>query len=322
MSNLSFVKFFVVAVSLLTVGCASGPKVVFSKVQPNQEDLLIKRAGAGGEIFVIPKSKLLISSSTLKTKVADPKGKAVDSSEAQEIGKDNISAKVVPDEAGTRFSVVPVSGFWGRTQLQIAKIPNTDIPQTVGSTFTDLTKSRIEQIGGIASSAISVFGVLLAPKLDCSAAEPLVDFVISVGEEVTAPAPVPGNPCWVYTLAYESPNSPVGAVTMTKFASQLGLEVGYFPVPACRDVSVQIRRAENPAPGTRQLTVSIAARVADPSYVRLVPLPIKGSIKMHPVCGADVSDEGSIDRFAQFNEALAAAMAQVKAIEEKLKVKE
>jgi len=57
--------------------------------------------------------------------------------------------------------------------------------------------------------------------------------------------------------------------------------------------------------------------VADPSYVRLVPLPGKGQITMHPICGADISDSG-VDRFGNYLDNINELFKQAKTIEDAL----
>ncbi|WP_051517002.1 hypothetical protein [Herbaspirillum sp. RV1423] len=316
--------FHVVALSAALTACAGAPVVTYEQAPKSGDDAAsLKTSKERGEIFVLPESNILIARKTAQAPAADAKDKAAAKSggtakagAADDAAAPAYTATVVPLEGERRYSVKPANNVTSKTELKLARMTNSDIVKSVGSTFTDMTKVRIEQVGGIVTSVLSAATIFLANQTDvadCGKNPPLEDFVLPVAKTPAASDPkVPGNPCWTYSMNYVSEPAP-GAVSIKAFDDKLGTEVGYFPVPACLDVSITIRSA-----GAKQQGIKIAARVADPDHVRLVALPIKGTITMHPVCNADVTEEGSVDKFAQTEDILTAAIAQVKAIKEKV----
>jgi hypothetical protein len=101
-------------------------------------------------------------------------------------------------------------------------------------------------------------------------------------------------------------------VSVTDFLAQVqgpgNRSVRYWPVPACREVTLTIRKTGSDAAGFQ-----VRQTVADPERVRLFPLPAKGALTMHPICGADLVDQ-PIDRIQTATDALAELAKQAEAI--------
>ena len=61
-----------------------------------------------------------------------------------------------------------------------------------------------------------------------------------------------------------------------------------WPVPACMTVTAVIK--PHGAGQDDPKTASGQISVIDPDYVELMPIPKKGTVAMHPICGADLAD--------------------------------
>lgn len=326
-----FGLFFLVAAPL--AACQS--QVVFQKTpEIANSDLVINNASSAGDIFAMPVSKLIVKLDSVaadganqapvenaaadKKPAADLGGiptpqKTKSGTTSIDIGSAQYSVTILPVESAQRFLVRPVDNFFSSTSISITKIPNTDIPTAISVQFTDNIKTRISQLGGLVTAFIGAGLPLFASEIDkeCDQEQKLESFTLMIDKEVPF-TKLPSQPCWEYSIKFEAPQPTFGAISWERFEKELGKKVCYFPVPACRDVVVTL------VPVNRKNPVIITAKIADPSYVRLAPLPVKGQITMHPICGADIS-ETSGDRFGSYIDEITEGLKQVKAIEGALK---
>lgn len=326
-----FSLFFLVAVPL--AACQS--QVVFQKTPEIADpDLVINNVSSAGDIFAMPVSKLIVklgsvaadganqapveNAATDKKPAADSGGiltpqKIKSGTTSISIGSAQYSVTILPVESARRFLVRPVDNFFSSTSINITKIPNTDLPTAISVQFTDNIKTRISQLGGLVTAFIGASFPLLASDSDteCGQDQKLESFTLMIDKEVPF-TKLSSQPCWEYSIMFEDPKPTVGAISWERFEKELGKKVCYFPVPACRDVVVTLVHAN------RRKPVIITAKIADPSYVRLAPLPVKGQITMHPICGADIT-ETSGDRFGSYIDEITEGLKQVKAIEGALK---
>jgi len=309
-------------------------QAVYQKApETTDSDLVISNASSAGDIFAMPVSKLVVKLDSAATDGAKPtSGEKAAADKKPETGADSTSTPqqtktgttsisigsaqysvtILPIESARRFLVQPVNNFFSSTSISITKIPNTDLPTAVSVQFTDNIKTRISQLGGLVTAFIGAGFPLLAKASDECMKEPkLESFTLTIDKEVNF-TEIPSQPCWQYSIKFELPHPAVGAISWERFEKELGNTVRYFPVPACRDAVITLMRATGKEP------VIIAAKVADPNYVRLAPLPFKGQITMHPICGADIS-ETSGDRFGSYIDDVTEGLKQAKAIEEALK---
>lgn len=344
MSNIKGIILGITA-ALAAVGCESRPSAVY-QAAPEQSDseVVISNASKGGDLFAMPQSKIVVALATSAPKAPAPvpapapapaaKAAAASPSGGTSKTSTSVSTTVTIDGQDYSVSVAPVEGtmkyllhssndFWSTTQVNITKIPNTDIPVSVSSQFTDNTKTRIDQAAGIVTGVISVAAMLAAAnnkQLECQQKPiKLMPFTLVVSGEVKDPQPIEGQDCWQYQITYASPLPGAGAVSWTRLNKDLGTPVGYFPVPACRDIQLNLVGYKLPVaagtPATQSVIARISMRIADPEFVRLAPLPTKGQISMHPVCGADVTDSGT-DRFGGYLDDVNEVLKQAKAIED------
>lgn len=318
-----------ILVVISIAGCQS--QVVFQKAPESADsDLVISNASSAGDIFAMPISKLIVKLdpavndgaklSSGRTAAADQKPvTGVGSTPTPQqvktgttsisIGSDQYSVTILPIESARLFLVRPVDNFFSSTSISITKIPNTDLPTAVSVQFTDNIKTRISQLGGLVTAFIGAGFPLLASENEACLKEPRLEpFTLIIDKEVNS-SQIPSQPCWKYSIKFEIPHPTVGSISWERFEKELGNRVNYFPVPACRDAVITLVRTNGKKP------VVIAAKVADPNYVRLAPLPFKGQITMHPICGADIS-ETSGDRFGSFIDDVTEGLKQAKAIEE------
>lgn len=336
--------------ALVVSACSSQSKAVFQRASTDADsDLVIKNAASGGDLFVMPTSKLVVSSAATppanpvapaepgQPKPQDPGGAAnhanhapaaatqagsASSSTSQiTVGKASFGVTVVPVESSHKYLVNPVNDFFTSSQVNIAKMPNTDIPSSVSSQFTDNTATRIDQIGGLVTAVIAILPLLAAQNPDeqnCQLhPQNLQPFTLNLDSEVKDLSPLNGQACWKYAVIFDSATPSAGAVSWSRFDQDLGNSVSYFPVPACRDATILLDGyVASTAPKTpaSHVNVAIHTKVADPQYLRLAPLPSKGQISMHPICGADVTDAPP-DRFGAYMNDATEALKQAKSIE-------
>lgn len=342
---------FVLSVSALTLlvsACASQSKAVFQQAPTQADsDLVIKNSASGGDLFAMPTSKLVVSNAPVQTTSSgdaerqgpskQQEGLSGAANQSQNpatqgnsaptvvsqitVGKANFGVSVVPMESSHKYLVNPVTNFFSSTQVNITKIPNTDIPSSVSGQFTDNTATRIDEIGGLVTAAVTFLPLLMAQndeEKNCQLhPQGLQPFTLNLDSEVKNLSPVNGQACWKYLVLFDSATPSAGAVSWNRFEQDLGTSVSYFPVPACRDTTIILDgyvASTVPKTPSSHVRVSIHTKIADPQYLRLSPLPSKGEITMHPICGADVTDS-SPDRFAGYINDVTEALKQAKNIE-------
>ncbi|NKC31190.1 hypothetical protein [Falsiroseomonas selenitidurans] len=231
----------------------------------------------------------------------------------------------LPTPGSLRFRARPYQDLASRNVLAISTLENTAIPLTVGNTFTDQTVTRINQIGSVVATGLRLGGGLLsadrvtppARQQGPCAAVALPDFYI----DLAGPAMIGAEPrsvpdsgdCYRWSVTRAGP--PVtadGSITRVEFAALLqqpqARKAAYWPVPTCMSVRLEIR-------GSRAATPDVLATltVIDPDRVQLFPLPEEGTLALHPVCGADVTNK-PVDRWSSAFGALSALDAQIQAI--------
>lgn len=211
---------------------------------------------------------------------------------------------VTPAETGSSqdiFRATPRNDFTSRNMLRIMRFGNTDIPSVVENEFTDLTVLRIQQAGQVAAAVASVTPAVVAPPVTatpprraaCPSGRTLTAFSVTIQNLMPKGdfLPVPGqDSCFEYQLRAVQDNGAADTVLRTEFR-RLFVEgnqaARIWPVPACRDVTLSVRSLEGAE------IIATPLRVADPSLLRLMPLPQKGKIRFDPVCGANLTDEPS-----------------------------
>lgn len=211
----------------------------------------------------------------------------------------------VPIESKRILSMAPRRAFTDRTDLKVSYLDGTLIPKSIGTETVDLVKTRIEQIGSVVAAAVPVMGLAgepsdkptLTPKLI-----PFEPFVFDLNEDPVKDAelrPIPSMPTdsgWLYRPSWITSNGGEVSPDPTSVAYETildrfraGRDHGFFPSTVCRDLKVTVAYKPNGAKEATDVYTAIV-RVADPVRVRLVPLPAKGSLNFHGVCGVDTVD--------------------------------
>ncbi len=199
-------------------------------------------------------------------------------------------------EGGTTFQAKPVNNLLSSNQLGITFLANSRIPTSVSNTFTDETASVIKTVASLATTALSLAGVAAlgpgpgaAPPPTCTSAAFSIDLVPTEAGSWTTT-----SSCFEVTITPSSPETDAHQTDTVPISYFRDAVIGsstqsstVWPVPACLDVKLTLidHTAKEP-------TVISAAdmKVIDPDYVALMPVPQKGKIAMHPICGADFSD--------------------------------
>lgn len=241
----------------------------------------------------------------------------------------DYSVSVLPAESDRSYRAIGVNDFFSQNELGVTKIANTDIPTSVQNKFTDMTKARINSLGQLITTTMSLAALVSSevnetPKCD----DPKIpDFVADastakLGEEIG----IGLGGCWSYVLIPDKNMSDANP-DPRKFKHALesikrddfernyvtGKNVGVWPVPSCMDVTLNVS-----GKGSAQPELSVAIRIIDPEYVRLLGVPSQGSISMHSVCGADFSNT-PLDRWGTGFDDISALEAQAQAIAKQVK---
>jgi len=229
---------------------------------------------------------------------------------AGDAGSFTVTASQI--EGSNQFTAAGENDFFSENDFGITYVQNTRIPTTVSNTFTDQTATRIKAIAGIASALIPLAAEAegaAASASPCANVGPVtLDITANqLPNSWTAIGKSGATVCYTVSVTradYQAPPEPVGgasgAVNNDPFAgytpreknlvrapallSNLASTPQLWPVPACLQVNVVITAYGSNSTTSGQLTV------IDPDYLSVMPVPNKGKIAMHPICGADLSD--------------------------------
>lgn len=326
-------------------GCAT-PKALYQATLPynaSNDAEVLKAAAKGAQVVNLPVTRLTFAPAPPKENKPDKTDKndrrpAPTGGEEGELpGDAKFVVKSAPVETDEYFRIWGASSFWSDTNIQITRLPNTDIVSSIQVDFRDDTPARIQQVFGLLSSVAGAFQVGVnffngepsdgrpVPVADarCAAAK-LKPFAVDVTQPRFADLqtglkfPDEGDDmhCWVVTLRPLAPPSQAGGagvvqpqdvVTRATFVSDKlrqtkEQEMNTFPYAACLTVEVTLA---NPA---RQEVFQTTMPIIDPRYLRLARLPKQGKIEMHPVCNANQSNKQTGDPLASYFDAIDAVL--------------
>jgi hypothetical protein len=235
-------------------------------------------------------------------------------------GATKYAVNVVQVESVVSFMVQPTNDFFSANDFSVTRLANTRIPTTVSNTFTDETASRVKAIASVAAALIPLAAAAAPPHgaaATLTAPQCLSDDMV-VNDVALNPS-VPGSNAnfggWSGRKASWSLSGkcldislvadPL-APNLVPIASLAGAFVGknsdwtkVWPVPACMSVQVIIKPHGAPDDDPKSATGHMT--VIDPDYVELMPIPQKGKIAMHPICGADLADSTADPYQADFD---------------------
>jgi hypothetical protein len=234
-------------------------------------------------------------------------------------GTTKYAVNVVQVESVVSFMVQPTNDFFSENDFSVTRLANTRIPTTVSNTFTDETASRVKAIASIAAAVIPLaaaaaplHGNAVAPSAPQCLSEDLVvddDALKTHASGANLGSWSARKTSWILssgkcldiTLTADplAPNLVPVATLAEAFAGKSGDWTKVWPVPACMSVHVLIKPHGAPDDAAKSATGEIT--VIDPDYVELMPIPKKGKIAMHPICGADLVDSATDPYQADFD---------------------
>jgi hypothetical protein len=229
-------------------------------------------------------------------------------------GSIKYAVNVVQVESVVTFMVQPTNNFFSKNDFSITRLANTRIPTTISNTFTDETAARVKTFASIAAAVIPL-AAAAAPSHEatvtpavsqCLSEDFVVDDDALKPQAATAGANLKGwttrkvawansgsDQCLQISLDADplAPNLVPVSSLAAAFAGKGGDWSKVWPVPACMTVHVVIKPQGAADSDRRAATGQLT--VIDPDYVELMPIPKKGKIAMHPICGADLADSAA-----------------------------
>ena len=199
------------------------------------------------------------------------------------------SVNVTMVESPVVFSVKSNNDFFSKNDFGVTRLANTRVPTTVSNTFTDQTAARVQSVAGIVGALVK--GGL--PQAE-TASQPSKKACVSGELTVSGAGPwmTATDACLMIKITRNATGSnliPISAFTAALADSKSQDWTRVWPVPACMTVTITIGLSQS-SMATGQMTV------IDPEYVEVMPIPKKGKISMHPICGADFADS-STDKY-------------------------
>jgi hypothetical protein len=238
--------------------------------------------------------------------------------------------KAAPVETNDYFRIRGDSGFWSDTNIQLTRIPNTDIVSSIQVDFRDDTPARIQQLFGLLSAVAGVAGVPIAgmygeadaPKTDRCKDAGFAPFSVDVSSPqklaelktgLAFPDHGPYAGCWKLTLTPKT-RAPQDVVNRASFVNKLrnGGKLKTFPYPACMNVDLRLVKIDEKGNESAKEVFEGETPIIDPSYLRLARLPEKGKIEMHPVCNANNSNAQTADPLKGYFDAISNVLGGLK----------
>lgn len=247
---------------VVLAGCAVAPTVEIRKIS-SPADL------QGDEIdtYFLQRSMVLID----KTSTAkNAEGKAVDT----------LVISSIPDEyTDFKLGLRRADSFGVRTNLNVTKVPNTDLLKEVGAEVVD---TRVELIGKIGSIVKMLNPVPFdADKgLQPDSLPHKINVQVLLDSAKVGRAAVSGIDA-AKGVTVDFGSLPPDADAMENFKPPIvGKGLIYS---ACRSATISFKYADN--------RYEKQVKVSDPRYYQRVSFPVKGKISFHSECGVSVSSD-------------------------------
>lgn len=235
------------------------------------------------------------------------------------IDPDNERLTVVPSpwELGADgqylplYSVQGTDNFRSTTQVKVSYIDNTKFIDELTVTTKDNIAETIANAGALVKAVIPI-----AASLVSGATEKMTKFQPTIVDPAGTPPdvwfkdPVNSNLCIrLRRPVVES------ALSIEEYFTAQGTQMS-FPVPACATAVLDLAVVSDsdrcePQPLAAALVTTTMMTYAHHANVLPMPLPSTGSLKMHAVCGASVTEAGPQDRF-QLLQNLTSLVSQAK----------
>jgi hypothetical protein len=206
---------------------------------------------------------------------------------------------VAPAQAKSTIRYIdPKQGVLHKTNLSITYFDGLKVAKTVGVEVQDETVKLIQALGAVAGAVGTVALVRGPAKKEGPITLPIVidlsDPSLFADDHTQACQPLRA-PNTDYCFTYElTPKEGRDMLTSTQFYGLYTEEyTNKLPFSRCVDVTLKIRRSGAQAAKEAGEIAVFTTTIADPLHVDWLPMPVKGSITMQSVCGADSKTEKS-----------------------------
>lgn len=241
----------------------------------------------------------------------------------EDLKNDSQAFATQADAADSIYFLEPKDDFLTKSNISVTYYDGQHRIKAVGTEFQDDRIKVIQALGGTIAAVVPIF---LAPPKKAPPKPPEEKLQLPLVLDFTNPnmfTPIArdkGSP-WAKIQDYQTwwykykVSYPQGRVFSTsEFFNSRKDFTREFPVSACVDLTLQITKADkDPNEGDKMVEAyQYMLRIPDSSIVEPLPFPLKGSITMHTVCGADISTQPSKE--ANTFEILEAVAKQVEAI--------
>jgi hypothetical protein len=211
--------------------------------------------------------------------------------------ENDIHAIVTATEAKKHcYAIKPNESILTKTNVSVSYIDNTGLIKSIGTSFEDNRIKAIEAIGGIIVTAVkTVKGP--APSSGEELVLPVVIDLSEIDEAESQPwKQIPGYKSWWYKIELLKPEKEHdNRLKLADFNKHIGEEVRYLAYSGCQDAKLKVAYSQNASGNSINdpEAFELSLRIANPNYLSTLNFPVKGSISMHSVCGADIKAETS-----------------------------
>ena len=313
----------------LLAGCSSTPKVTYSVFQPNSTAGGWARSPdyQGKMKFNMVGSLLLLESGPQPAPKPKPKaGNAPKGGEPKEAVStagvapehqaaaapttsaasylDDVSVKVTKNDSSKSVILVnPHDPLGVKTNYTITYYDNTAVVKSIGTDLQDKRVEYIKNVGSFLAATAPIAGTLLLAEHEFP---PPINLPVTIdvesyrddrglGKVAWQPLGFKNQDYYEFKIDLQAPSAT--SVGSDDFFSKFGKEAtNVFPVPSCRDAVLSVRLKCDNAPDGACTTADVDAstkefhfKISDPRYLETVSLPVKGSIDMMDICGANLT---------------------------------
>jgi hypothetical protein len=292
--------------ALFISGCATYPTVRYLAPSDPEAAGAIKYNLQGSMVTLGKKQSKASGNSAVKAGAGKNNGGADDQKAAAVIRYDPIrvssndelikagaEALVTATESKRRlYAIKPTESFLTKTSVSVSFVDNTRMIESIGTAFEDNRIEVIKAVGGILVTAAKMRG-----KESATEGEQLgLPVVIDLSEMDDAdPQPwkqIRGYTKWWYKAELLKPDAGQDDRMKTvDFEKELGRDVRYLAYSSCQDIRLKVTFSAAAPIGDVAGAAEFDLRIANPNYLSTLNFPLKGSIAMHSVCGADLKTE-------------------------------
>ncbi|UCV09424.1 hypothetical protein [Dechloromonas denitrificans] len=290
-SNYRLLLMSMMTATPLVLGACASPSVAYTKVATDKDmvaDIF--------DTYFLQSSMIRVSTGAEEIVVNKKKAPGL---QILSVPQEHHDIKLVLTRAGSS---------WVSTNINIVKIPNTDLVREIGVEVID---NRVKYIGEAGKLFLAALPLIAAAEKGY--VEPGDDIQVDVLKSLIS-AKVERNGATVSV----GNGIDLGIGKLPPDARQLSdlpnkFEASYFVYAACRSVDVKVKYAA--AAGDTPTIATQRVRISDPRYYQVVGFPSKGKITTHDQCGVSVQTEKN-DGISSDIAVATALVEQIKAIKD------